>query len=515
MTSFRSIVTHVAVATVGGAIALGGYLYFERGQCPRDQVPHSVIQPTTPSTVAIDLPKPAVKELKEASRAFVAIAKAVQPAVVNINTVQVVKQRMMRGQSPFDDPSMNPFEDFFGDDMLRRFFGQPPGGQPREQERRGLGSGMIIDAEKGYILTNNHVITEADQIKVTLSDGRNFEATVVGTDPQTDVGVVQLKNPPKDLIAVALGDSDIVAVGDWAIAVGNPFGLSQTVTVGIISAKGRANVNVVDYEDFIQTDAAINPGNSGGPLLNVEGQVIGLNTAIFSRSGGYQGIGFAIPSNMARAVLDKLVKGEKIERGFLGVYLQDLTGELAKSFKLDGTEGALVTEIIPGSPAEKAGFKSGDVVVELARKPIKSVHELRNRVAFSPVGQDVDVVVIRDGAKQTLKVNLGEKPDETVSKSEHKAAGKLGLSVTNVTPELRQQFRLEADTGVVVVEVDAAGIAARIGLQPGDVLLELNRKPIHNVEDFKTASAGLDPEKSGVLVRADRQGRQLYLALQP
>ncbi len=516
--SIRGIFTHLMVAMLGGAVALGGYYYFER-EYTSDMVTPSAPSVTvpSPSDVKVELPKPAVKELKEASRAFVALAKAVQPAVVNINTVYGTKPKQsMRSQNPFDAPSPDPFEDFFGDDFFRRFFGEPPpNGQGREPQRRGLGSGMIIDAEKGFILTNNHVIAEADEITVTLSDGRSFKATVLGTDPQTDVGVIQLKDPPKDLASVALGDSDQVEVGDWAIAVGNPFGLSQTVTVGIISAKGRANVNVTDYEDFIQTDAAINPGNSGGPLLNVEGQVIGLNTAIFSRSGGYQGIGFAIPSNMARGVMEKLIKGEKIERGYLGVYLQDITAELAKNFKLSNTEGALVTEVIPDSPAEKAGIKAGDVIMEFAGKPIKTVAELRNRVAFSGVGEAVAVIVIRDGERQSLSVNLGEKPDETVSQTEQKSAGKFGIAIANLTPELRQQFHTQAKAGVVILDIDPTGLAAQIGLNVGDVILELNRRPITNIEDFKTVSEALDPKKDGVLLLADRQGRRLYLALQP
>ncbi|MBI2344286.1 MAG: DegQ family serine endoprotease [Deltaproteobacteria bacterium] len=511
MQPIRSIITHLAVAIIGGGVALGGYLLTHRES---GEMTDPSATSTTTASIPIDLPAPAVKELKKTSSAFVAIAKAVQPAVVNINTVQVIKQQS-RG-TPFGNPFENPFGDSFDNDFFRRFFGMPnlPQQDDQEMRRQGLGSGMIVDAEKGYILTNNHVVEGADEIKIMLADGRDFDVEVVGTDPHTDVGVLKIKNPPKDLLAVSLGDSDVVEVGDWAIAVGNPFGLSQTVTVGIISAKGRANVNVVDFEDFIQTDAAINPGNSGGPLLNVDGSVIGVNTAIFSRSGGYQGIGFSIPSNMAKTVMNKLISGEKIERGYLGVYLQDLTSELAKNFKIEGMEGALVSQVIDDSPAEASGLKTGDVIVEFDGKPVKNVHELRNRVAFSPVGKSVPVVIIRTAQRQTLEVTLGQRPDEQATKTEPESAERLGIAAVTITPELVEKYQLKVNAGVVIVELDRSGLGARLGLREGDVMVELNRQTITNVEEFKKAASGLK-EDEGILALVDRQGSRLFLAIQP
>ncbi|MBI4239149.1 MAG: DegQ family serine endoprotease [Deltaproteobacteria bacterium] len=517
-------VRYLVAAALGGAVALGGYNALNDNSTPTGPTPAppattAAAPATTPPPPPAPPSKESIQELRKTSSAFVAIAKAVQPAVVNINTVQVVKQRTgRRGRGPM----MNPFEDLFGggggegggDDMLRRFFFDPFGGSDgqRDQRRQGLGSGMIVDSEKGYVLTNNHVVAEADEIKITLSDGRSFDAKVVGTDPQTDVGVLQIQNPAKDLPFVRLGNSDEVQVGDWAIAVGNPFGLSQTVTVGIISAKGRSNVNITDYEDFIQTDAAINPGNSGGPLLNIEGEVIGVNTAIFSRSGGYQGIGFSIPSNIARSVMESLITGKKIERGFLGLYLQDITEEIAKQFKLEGAEGALISEVMPNGPAEQAGLKTGDIVVEIDGKKVKDSHELRNHVAFSPVGKIVKLTVLRDGARQEISVTLAARPDEKVAKESSGVTEKLGIAVEGLSDQLRGKYRTEANEGVVITEIDPQGIGAQMGLREGDVLLEFNRKPVKDVAAFKAAIQQFN-EREGLLLLVDRQGRRIYLAL--
>ncbi len=511
MNNFRSMLTHLLVAIVGGGVALVGYLQWH----PALPVAESVTARPITAPVLPPAATPEVKELQKTSRAFVAIAKAAQPAVVNIGTVQVIKSHgrgMMPGMGPQEQ---NPLDEFFGDDFLRRFFGGPGGGggPAPEQKRQGLGSGMIVDAEKGYILTNNHVVADADEIKVTLADGRSFDAKVVGTDTHTDVGVVQIKNPPKDLAAVKLGDSDSIDIGDWAIAVGNPFGLNQTVTVGIISAKGRANVNVVDYEDFIQTDAAINPGNSGGPLLNVNGEVIGVNTAIFSRSGGYQGIGFSIPSNMAKIVMEKLISGGKIERGFLGVYLQDISDQLAKNFGLSGTEGALVSQVMPDAPAAKAGLKDGDVIVTYDGKKVVAAAELRSWVAFTAVGKTVDLGVIRDGKEITLKLTIGARPDtEQQAKKESKELSKLGISVAELTDELRGKYHVESKVGVIITEIAPDGIIAELGLLIGDVILEMNRQKIQSVEDFKSAAGKLD-DKQNLLMLIERQGRRMYVAL--
>ncbi len=517
MRTIRSIITHLLIAILGGGVALGGHIILSNKPVsttdatePSNKATVSIEKPAGPKSPT---PAPTIRELKKASRAFVTVAKAVQPAVVNINTVQIIKSSRTMGPQ-FRDPFFEPFEDFFGHDMFRHFFQDRRGAVP-EQRRQSLGSGMIIDAEKGYVLTNNHVVENADEIKITLSDGRDFKGKIVGTDPQTDVGVIQIIGKPKNLVAVKLGDSDQVEVGDWAIAVGNPFGLTQTVTLGIISAKGRANVNVVDYEDFIQTDAAINPGNSGGPLLNVHGNVIGINTAIFSRSGGYQGIGFAIPSNMAKYVLEKLIKGEEIERGYLGVYLQDLTDALAKKFGVDSTDGSLVAEVAPDSPADHGGLKTGDIIIAMNGSPVKSPNELRNKIAFSAVGSTITLTIIRNGKQQDLSITLGKRPAKTAKVDRlEKQGGKLGVTVANLNNKYRGKYRTNADHGVVIVEVDPNGLMARTGIREGDVIMEINRKVVEDVDSFKSIVKKIDP-KDGILLLLDRQGQKLFLALNP
>jgi len=281
---------------------------------------------------------------------------------------------------------------------------------PRKFQQRGQGSGFIISKD-GYILINNHVVGDADLIKVKLSDGREFKAKVIGTDPQSDVAVIKID--ATNLPVLRLGDSDKLEVGEWVIAIGNPFGLSQTVTVGVVSAKGRSRIGINDYEDFIQTDAAINPGNSGGPLVNIHGEAVGMNTAIFSRSGGYMGIGFAIPINMAKAIKDQLLKKGKVTRGWLGVVIQDIDEELAKSFGLEKTEGVLIAEVSEGSPAEKAGLKQGDIILRLNGKKVDDLGELRNKIALTAPGTKVKLEVLRENKRRTIQVTIGEQPAGT------------------------------------------------------------------------------------------------------
>jgi len=334
--------------------------------------------------------------------AFVEVTKATKPAVVNISTTKVVRFRGAPYSPFFNDPF---FRRFFGDDFFREFRA------PREQREQSLGSGVIV-SQDGYIVTNNHVVEGASEIRVLVGDQREFKGRVVATDPRTDVAVVKIAG--HGLPTIPWGDSDRLQVGEWVLAIGNPFGLNQTVTAGIISATGRANVGIADYEDFIQTDAAINPGNSGGALVNVRGELIGINTAIFSRSGGYMGIGFAIPSNMVREVMEDLIKRGKVTRGWLGVHIQLLTPDLAKKFGLKEAHGVLVGEVSGGSPAAKAGMNRGDVILELAGKRVEDPEHLRNEVARTEPGKRIPVKIWRGSKEMILQVEIEELPKEVV-----------------------------------------------------------------------------------------------------
>ncbi len=440
---------------------------------------------------------------------FVPVVKAVMPAVVNISTTRLVKQG---GQMPgpmMDDPF---FRQFFGEEFFHRFQ------MPRERRENSLGSGVIVDSA-GYIVTNNHVVAKADEIKVLLNDKREFTGKVVGTDPKSDLAVIKIN--AKDLPMVPWGDSDKLEVGEYVLAIGNPFGLNQTVTQGIVSAVGRANVGIADYEDFIQTDAAINPGNSGGALVNARGQLVGINTAIFSRSGGYMGIGFAVPSNMTRTVMDSLIKGGKVVRGWLGVSIQDVTPDLARQFGLKDTRGALVSEIIPDSPAATAGIQSGDVITAFNGKTVESTSILRNTVAQTPVGKTVKVELLRDKKTLSLEVKITEQPkdiaqvDGETVQGDGKNTALAGVEVRNLTSEIARQLGLPPGTsGVVIAGVEQGSAAEEAGLQEGDVILEINRQALRNTGDFKRLSGKLS-KKDSTLLLINRQGRKLFLAIQP
>ena len=453
------------------------------------------------------IPPRITEQLAETEKAFVEIAKRVTPAVVNISTTKTMKG-MEKGQlSPFfNDPF---FRRFFGDEFFREHE------MPRKRKEQSLGSGVIV-SEDGYIVTNNHVVEGADEIKVVLSDRREFVGKVVGADPKTDLSIVKIK--ADDLPSIVWGDSDQIEVGEFVLAIGSPFGLNQTVTSGIISAKGRANVGIADYEDFIQTDAAINPGNSGGALVNIRGELIGINTAIFTRSGGYMGIGFAVPSNMAKTVMDSLVKEGKVTRGWLGVYIQDITPELAKQFKLSTNRGALVSDVMEGSPADKAGLQRGDVILHYNGKEVENNSHLRNMVAQTPVGRTIDVKVIRDGRTETLKVVIGELPAE-MAKGEAGEGGTdgifQGLTVQNLTAEFRERLDIpEKIRGIVVTGVVADSPAEEYGIRAGDVIMQINRKDIKTIKDFSKIS---DEIKKGdsVLVLVYREGMTIYITLTP
>lgn len=455
---------------------------------------------------------------------FENVVNKVKPAVVSITSVKTFKHSQQRQRrmpedrfhppsrpGPDEDKGLDPFDqfrDFFGDDFFDRFF------RPRfpegEFQIQGLGSGIIIDSDKGYIITNNHVVADADELKITLGDKREFTGKVIGTDPQTDIAIVKIDG--NNLPAAELGDSDTIRVGQWAIAIGSPFGLTQTVSVGVISATGRANVGVAQYEDMIQTDAAINPGNSGGPLVNIRGEVIGINTAIFTRTGGYQGIGFAIPVNMVKIIMKELIEKGKVTRGWLGVVIQDITPDLAKSFNVNVTEGVLVSEIQENSPAKEAGFERGDIVIEYDGKPIRDVNHLRNIVAQTGAGKKVKVKVLRDGKEKELTVKIGEQPAElfALTPGVQPSEKELGMTVQNLTKELAKSLGIEDETGVIVSGVQPGSPAAISDIKEGDLIKEVNRKKINDVTDFKKALSEADKEK-GILMLVKRGDFSRYV----
>jgi len=415
--------------------------------------------------------------MSDLSAAFRRIAKDVTPAVVSINSIKTVKvtqgQRSEHMQIP--DSLRN---QLFGDDFFK-FFTQPA--VPRGYVREGLGTGVVVDTD-GYILTNNHVVDGADEVTVKLADNRTFPAKIVGTDPKTDIAVLKIDGD--DLTAATLGDSDKLDVGEWVAAVGDPFGLPSTITAGIVSAKGRSQVAIADYEDFIQTDAAINPGNSGGPLVDLNGEVVGINTAIASRSGGFQGVGFAIPINMAKSIMNSLIHKGRVVRGFLGVGIQPLNEGLAESFGYKGTDGALVGEVSSGTPADKAGFEPGDIVVRFGDKEVTSVNQLRNLVAATTPSTTVPVQIFRNGEQQTLSVKVGELGEHPGMASTQGETKDLGLAVSDLTAEGAQSLGYEEHEGVLVTDVDPVGPAALAGITPEDLIVSVQGQPVHTAHEF-------------------------------
>ena len=429
---------------------------------------------------------------------FASLAKKLTPVVVNISTTQVSGA----GQgfaSPFGE------EDPFGE-FWRRFFGGPLPRGPHRQ--RSLGSGFIVDQD-GSILTNHHVVENAEKITVKLADGREFEAEVVGQDSKTDIAVIKI-DTKNNLSAAVLGDSDHLEVGEWVLAIGNPFGLDSSVTAGIVSAKSRI-IGAGPYDDFIQTDASINPGNSGGPLINLSGQVVGINSAIFSRTGGNIGIGFAIPINLVKELLPQLKNKGKITRGYLGVHIQKITPEIAESLGLTKARGALVANVAEGGPAESAGVKVGDVIFKFDGKEIEESHDLPIVVARTPVGKKVVMKVLRDKKEVTLSVAVGELKEKEIVASVRES-GELGLTVQGVTPQIAESLGLDHTDGVVVTAVEPGSPADDAGLRRGDVILEIGKRRVRNLADYKKAVAGI---KKGKAVRfwVARGETKLFFAL--
>ncbi|MHB8846253.1 MAG: DegQ family serine endoprotease [Nitrospirota bacterium] len=444
--------------------------------------------------------------LKKLGNALEEVAAAVKPAVVNISTTTTITREESPSGDLFNDPF---FRRFFGDQFDQR------GGGKQKYKSSALGSGVII-SEDGYILTNNHVIKDADEIKVLLTDKREFKGKVIGADPKTDLAIVKIN--ARDLPVIPLGDSDNLRTGDIVFAVGNPFGLNQTITMGIVSAVGRSHVGIADYEDFIQTDAAINPGNSGGALVNSEGRLVGINTAIFSTSGGYMGIGFAIPSNMAHSVMDSIIKHGKVIRGWLGVSIQDLTRDLADQFGIKGQEGALVSNVMKSSPAEKGGIERSDVVIAYGGKKVASSAALRNLVADTAPGKSVAVTVVRNKAEKALTITVGEMPDGSKNKKAEKKAERenalKGVSVQDLTPDVHSQQHIPDEvTGILVTSV-AGDSPARGLINSGDIIQQVNRTDIGSTMDFEKAVAGIGP-KDTVLVLIYRGGGAVYLTINP
>ncbi|HZC68774.1 MAG TPA: DegQ family serine endoprotease [Nitrospirales bacterium] len=478
-----------AAIVLGAALFLGGeYLTYSQAAGPATPAAAS---PATPFATA-------------AAPGFAEVAKAVTPAVVNI-TSRVAQRHDRTLRDPMDEFFRSPFGPFgqFG----------PQGPMPPQEPRGGgMGSGVIVSPD-GHIITNNHVVDGASELTVTLPDKREFKAKIVGTDSKTDLAVIKID--ASNLPYVRWGDSSKLQVGEYVLAVGNPFGLNSTVTLGIVSALGRGHMGITQYEDFIQTDAAINPGNSGGALINTAGELVGINTAIVSQTGGYQGVGFAVPASMAKPVYESLVKTGKVVRGYLGVAIQDLTQDLAKSFGLKQTKGVLVSSVAEDSPAERAGIKQGDVIVAYQGKPIEDPAVLQREVTRTPVGTKAMLKVIRDGREQEVTVTIGEQSETVkVASADSSMQNALaGVEVQSLDLQTARELGLHGKVqGVVVVNVEPDSLADRAGLAQGDVIKEINRQPIKSVRDFERVVSSLKKDES-VLLLISRRGTALFITV--
>jgi serine protease Do len=462
--------------------------------CARSGVSKSEVAPEPGRSDVTVLGHPALTQVHAAGAVSIAdVAERVLPSVVTISTTMTQRQ-----------PAM----------------GFPFFGGPTERQAQGMGSGVIVSSD-GYVLTNNHVVAEAKEIKVTVSDKREFDASVVGTDPKSDLAVIKIKGAPSGLRSVEFGDSSKLRLGDVVLAIGNPLGVGQTVTMGIVSAKGRADLGITAYEDFIQTDAAINPGNSGGALIDTEGKLVGINTAILSRTGGYQGIGLAIPTSMAQPIMETLKQSGRVSRGFLGVGIQDIDQELAGALKLPSQNGVLLTEVKSDGPGAKGGLSRGDVVVKVDGKPVTSTGQFRNLIASSGAKKRVTLDVLRDGKAVSVGVELGEVPDDAGGGAVGSSSGSPratsggaldGVTLEELTPEHRRALSLGQDVqrGVVITELQPRSAAARAGLRPGDVLLELNRVPVDSLGKFKELYAKASGD---VLLLVHRRGSSVFVVV--
>ncbi|MBN1878851.1 Do family serine endopeptidase [bacterium] len=435
------------------------------------------------------------------------IAKQYSDSVVNISTTTVVKPSGM-----LQPRNRTPFDEFFGDDFFR-YFSEP---QTRPRTLQSLGSGVIIDTD-GYILTNNHVVKDVDEVTVTLLNGDTYQATVIGTDSETDIGLIKI-DPKSAVNPIPMGDSDIIIAGDWVMAIGNPFGFGHTVTVGVVSATRRSTVMPRDelpYQDFIQTDASINPGNSGGPLLDIHGRLIGINTVIASRTGQSAGIGFAIPINMVKPLLKDLKEKGSVTRGWLGVTIQSITPDLAEGLNLSSTEGAIIAEVVGDGPAAEAGIEAGDVILEFDGMKIRDSGHLSQVVASTPVDKKVKLEFLRNGKKKSADIKIGLRPGSDLQL--HNTSGvslDFGMTVQNISPEIARQLRLDSTAGVLISDVEAGGAAEKAGLTRGDIILELNRKPLKNVEDYKDAVSDLKSDE-GVVLYVQRGKSRIFIGLRP
>lgn len=471
-------------------------------------------RPTSPM-LAVAAPAEPSQSASETVPGFSEVVKKVRPAVVNITPAKALVRHERRGGREWRDP-FEPFEEFFN---FPRRFGprhRPFDREPFERGPRegGMGSGVIVSPD-GYIITNFHVVEGVEEVQVTLPDKREFRGRVIGTDPKTDLAVVKIDE--QDLPYVNWGDSSKLQVGEYVLAVGNPFGLNSTVTLGIVSALGRGRMGITQYEDFIQTDAAINPGNSGGALVNTKGELVGINTAIFSRTGGYQGIGFAVPTSMARPVYESLVKEGRVVRGYLGVVIQDLTPDLAKSFGMENARGVLISDVTADSPADESGLKQGDVIVEYQGEKVDDPAMLQRLVTRTPVGTKATIKVIRDGREKELTVKVSEAP-ETIKTAKADQAGEAehaltGIEVQTLDRRMAQELGLNEKTrGVVVTKVERDSPADEAGVREGDVILEINRHEVRSVRDFEKVTAGLKKDQN-VLLRINRRGAALYVSV--
>jgi len=456
---------------------------------------------------ATEAPKTATSH-SDFRRLFIDVAKVVRPSVVAVTSVSTVDSRAEEG---------NPLEWFFR--------GNPQGQRGGKQKRQGMGSGVIVSRD-GLVLTNNHVVADADELTVVLQDDRELAAELVGADPKSDIAVIRIKDKAAaaKLVPAQLGDSAKLEVGEWVMAIGSPFGLKQTVSAGIVSAVGRGNVGIVDYEDFVQTDAAINPGNSGGPLVNLDGRVIGINTAIASRTGGNNGVGFAIPVNMARAVMDQLVDHGGVVRGYIGVFIGNLDNELAKSFGYQGKAGVLVQDVAPDGPGAKAGLIAGDIVTERDGKAVADVVSFRNGIAASRPGSAVKLAVWRSGKRVDLNVTLGELPDDGKANAPRKqgkapssnseSESRIGLRLDDISPAQRERFALNDTKGALIVGVAPGSAAEEAGLRPGDVITQIGNDAVANATDAQHAvqKAG---KKAPLRLRIVREGRGSFTLVRP